>query len=505
MTVDAQVRGAAPLPDPEGPLFPPGAGGYWAGAWQPVTAPLAVTDPGTGRIVATVSASTAADAEAAISYLDHHWRATPWPLWQRREAIAGAARRLLDHAEGFARTLSMESSKTIREARAEVRRAAETLRLSAEGASCLEGRTVPFDNSQRAAGWVGWYTREPIGLVAAITPFNDPLNLVAHKLGPALMAGNPVVLKPSSETPLSAFALVETLLRAGVPAAYLAVLCGSTASAHLVASELVDVVSFTGGPASADAIVRAGRARKLLMELGGNNALIACADADPGDVADAIVSGAFGVAGQNCLSVQRVLVAEELFDQVLGRVVHGTSQLVVGDKAEERTDVGPLINEAAAMRVHAWVEEAAAAGAQIHVGGSRTGSYLAPTVLTGVPRSARLWREEVFGPVVVLEPFDSLAAAIRAANDSDTGLQAGVFTRDLDTALQIAGQLVTGAVLINSSSDFRVDAMPFGGFKRSGVGREGVASAIEALTEPKIIGIRLGSGAAAPTSALSQG
>ena len=465
-------------------------GMYVEGRWTSGPSTLDVTDPETGRVVDVVSEAGPGDADRAVGYLLRESEATRWPLWARREALATAARLVADRADHLAAVVSAESSKTIREAQSEVKRAAETLRLSAEAAAGLEGRTVPFENSERGAGWVGWYTREPIGIVAAITPYNDPLNLVAHKLGPALIAGNAVVLKPSELTPLSAFALAGILLEAGVPGSRLAVLTGLEAARALVSDDRVDVVSFTGGRRTADAIARAGRARKLVMELGGNNALIACADADPAEVAAAVVDGAFGVAGQNCLSVQRVLVAAPLYDEVIELVVKLTSALRVGAKSDPRTDVGPMITEDAAIAVTEVVVAAVADGAVLRCGGGRLGPFVTPAVLTNVPHDSALWRDEIFGPVVLLEPFDDLRTAIAAANEVDTGLQAGVFTRDIDQALTVAEGLRVGAVLINSSSDFRVDAMPFGGFKSSGIGREGITSAVESLTEPKVIAVR---------------
>jgi len=463
---------------------------YVEGQWTSGPWTLDVTDPETGKVVDVVSEAGAADADRAVAYLAREYPRAGWPLWARREALATAARLVVDKAPELAAVISEESSKTIREARSEVKRAAETLRLSAEAASALEGRTVPFDNSERGAGWVGWYSREPVGIVAAITPYNDPLNLVAHKLGPALLAGNAVVLKPSELTPLSAFALAGILLEAGVPGSHLAVLTGLEAARALVADDRVDVVSFTGGRRTADKIAGHGRARKLLMELGGNNALIACADADPAEVATAIVDGAFGVAGQNCLSVQRALIAGPLYDEVLDRVVTLASALRVGAKSDPATDLGPMITEEAAIEVSRSVTAAVADGAHLRTGGRREGAFVTPAVLSDVPHDSGLWRHEVFGPVVMIEPWDEVASAIDAANDVDTGLQAGVFTRNIDQALEIAERLRVGAVLINSSSDFRIDAMPFGGFKTSGIGREGITSAIESLTEPKVVAIR---------------
>lgn len=470
-------------------LWPPG-GMYVEGQWTAGPWTLDVTDPETGRVVDVVSEADAAEADRAVAYLAREYPRAGWPLWARREALATAARLVVERAPELAEVIASESSKTIREAQSEVRRAAETLRLSAEAASTLEGRTVPFGNSERGAGWVGWYTREPVGIVAAITPFNDPLNLVAHKLGPALLAGNAVVLKPSELTPLSAFALAVILLEAGVPGSHLAVLTGLEAARALVADDRVDVVSFTGGRRTADKIAGQGRARKLLMELGGNNALIACADADPTEVATAIVDGAFGVAGQNCLSVQRALIAAPLYDEVTERVVKMASALRVGSKSDPATDLGPMITEKAAIEVTHRVASAVEDGAALRTGGSRDGAFVTPAVLTDVPHDSGLWRHEVFGPVVMIESWDDVNSAIEAANDADTGLQAGVFTRDIDQALGVAERLRVGAVLINSSSDFRIDAMPFGGFKSSGVGREGVASAVESYSEPKVVAIR---------------
>lgn len=468
----------------------PPARGFWEGRWRDGARSMTVHDPEDGRVVGEVVDATAEETRAAIGYLVEHWAPVSWPLWQRRESLERAARLLSERAEQLAAVVAAEGCKTIAEARREAARAAETLAVCARSADELEGGTVPFGDTPRGTGFVGWWTREPIGLVAAITPFNDPLNLVAHKLGPALLAGNAVVLKPAQQTPLSGFALAALLLECGVPGSHLAVLAGHEVGPALVADPRVDVVSFTGGPTTADRIAAAGPARKLLMELGGNNAVIACDDADPARVAEAVVDGAFGVAGQNCLSVQRVFVAGAIYEEVLARVVDGAKGLVVGSKQDPTTDVGPMISEAEARRVVTWVSEAVAAGATLHTGGERTGSFVSPAVLTGVPRDARLRQQEVFGPVVVLEPFDDVRSAVAAVNEVDTGLQAGVFTDSIDLALAIASELRVGAVMINESSDVRIDAMPFGGFKRSGIGREGLRSALRELSEPKIVAVR---------------
>ena len=370
-------------------------------------------------------------------------------------------------------------------------RAVETVRLSAEQAHRLEGATLPFGDTPRGVGRVGWYTREPVGVIGAITPYNDPLNLVAHKLAPALIAGNGIVLKPAEQTPLTALAFVELLLDAGVPGGRLAVLPGrgTTVGAALVGHPLVDMVSFTGGYATGDAVARSAGAKKTLMELGGNGAVIVLPDADVERAAQAVVDGAFGAAGQNCLSVQRVYAAPELVDLFVGLVVERAERLVVGSKSDPATDIGPLIDEAAAARVEAWVTEAVEAGATVRTGGKRDGTFHWPTVLTGVPAGARVLTEEVFGPVVSIQPYRSVDSAVAEVNGSDYGLQAGVFTRDIDSALDVAQRLRVGAVMINDTGDFRIDAMPFGGSKHSGIGREGVPFAVEAMTEPKIVAV----------------
>lgn len=470
----------------------PAGGAFWAGRWRRSDAVLQVLDPEDGRLVGVAGDCTARDVDQAVRAVAQAVLDGPgWPVWRRREALHRAAALLAEREAIFAGLVSREGCKPIRHARAEVRRAVETVRLSAEQADRLEGRTLPFGDTPRGENRLGWYTREPVGVVAAITPFNDPLNLVAHKVAPALIGGNGVVLKPAEQTPLVALAFTELLLEAGVPADRVAVLPGrgATVGAALVAHPLVDLVSFTGGFATGNAIAATAGAKKTVMELGGNGTVLVLPDADVRRAAEAVVDGAFGNAGQNCLSVQRVFVARELLDELVEDVVHLTSELVVGSKADARTDVGPLIDVASATRVESWVDDAVEGGAEVLIGAKRDGTYYWPTVLASVPAGARVLTEEVFGPVVSLEPFDSVDAVVTEVNGLEYGLQAGVFTRDLDSALDVAQRLRVGAVMINDTGDFRIDAMPFGGSKRSGVGREGVPFAVDAMTEPKIVAI----------------
>jgi glyceraldehyde-3-phosphate dehydrogenase (NADP+) len=464
-------------------IGPPG-GAFIAGQWQTTELAMAVHDPENGQLVGQVARSSRADVHRAATAL-RHGLSRDWPLHRRRAALTEASARLAAQAERFAPLISTEGCKTVVEAEREVARAVETLRLSGECADALTGETLPLDNTDRGGGRIGWFVRAPVGIVAAITPFNDPLNLVAHKLGPALLAGNGVILKPHEATPLTALALAEVLLEAGVPGDRLAVVCGEAETGgHVVTHPEVDLISFTGGPATAARISAMAGPRRLLMELGGNNPTLVCADADPAAAAAAIVGGAFGAAGQNCLSVQRVYIARELFDLVSAAVVAKTRALVVGSKQSRRTQVGPMINEGEARRVEEWVADAVARGAQVLAGGTRNGAFHAPTVLGNVPGDARIAVGEVFGPVVCLFAFDTVEDAISRANSAQA-LHAGVFTRDVATALRISERLVAGAVLVNDTSDFRIDAMPFGGFGRAGIGREGIKHAIAAMTESK--------------------
>jgi glyceraldehyde-3-phosphate dehydrogenase (NADP+) len=466
-------------------------GAFFEGNWHPADLGQEVRNPEDGALLGHVAISTPADVTRAVAYI-RNGLSREWPLRSRREALEQSGRLLAEASDRFAALIASESSKTIREAEREVQRCIETLRLSAAAASVLTGETLGFEDSPGAGNKVGWYSRKPVGIIAAITPFNDPLNLVAHKLGPALIGGNGVVLKPSGRTPLTALAFVRLLLDAGVPAGRLAVLAGGQGVAEaLVTDPGIDLISFTGGPRAAERIAAAAGARKVVSELGGNNATIVCGDADVAHAAQAIVAGAFGVAGQNCLSVQRVYAHASLYEELVNHVTAGAQALKPGPKLDRATDVGPLITEAEAQRVEAWVEEARMAGATVRTGGTRRKAFYQPTVLTDVSPSCRVILDEVFGPVVTILPFHEVGEAVQAANSTEYGLQAGVFTRSIDQALHIAEKLEVGAVVVNETSDVRIDSMPFGGFKKSGVGREGVRYTVLEMTEPKSIIINL--------------
>jgi glyceraldehyde-3-phosphate dehydrogenase (NADP+) len=460
-----------------------------AGEWVTRDAVIEVTDPDDGSVIDTVPQATTDDMERALDAAEHGAAlARELPTHRRMAVLAEAAQRLERDQESFARLIAQEGVKTIREARKEASRAADTLRLSAEEARRVHGETLAFDQRPGSEGRFGYYVREPVGIVAAITPFNDPLNLVAHKVGPAIAAGNAVVLKPDSKTPLSALKLGALLLDSGLPRDLLQVITGrgSVVGDALVRDPRVRVVSFTGGRDTGEAIVRAGGLKRYSMELGSNAPTIVMDDADLDAAVPAILSGAFWAAGQNCLHVQRLLVQQGVYEEVRERMVAGAEAVRSGPKLDEATDMGPIIDAANVVRIEAMVQDVRTAGARLLTGGGHAGTHFEPTLLEGVPTDSRLARDEVYGPVTILQRVHDLNEAVAVANDVDYGLQAAVFTRDLDTAHRAVSALHYGGVMVNDSTDYRIDAMPFGGVKGSGLGREGVEFAIHEMTELKL-------------------
>ncbi|WP_330348252.1 aldehyde dehydrogenase family protein [Streptomyces sp. NBC_00582] len=448
-----------------------------------------VRSPYTGETIGSVCL-TPADAVDEVLRRARAGRTTARALSRaaRAAVLDGAARLIEERAESFARLIVSEAGKTLVQARKETARAVNTLRLSAAEARRNAGEVVPFDAYAGSEGRTGWFTREPLGIVVAVTPYNDPLNLVAHKLGPAIAGGNAVVLKPSLLTPLSALRLVDTLVEAGLPKEVVTVVNGGAElGAALVAAPDVRMVSFTGGFRTGEAIARSAGLKKLAMDLGGNAPVVVLADADVDAAVQACVSGAFWAAGQNCIGTQRILVERGVYEAFRDAFVARTRRLRAGDPADERTDVGPLISERAAAAAEAVVAAALADGARLLCGHWRDGALYAPTVLEDVPGTAAVWREEAFAPVVVLQAVDSFEEAIERANEIDFGLHAGIFTSSLDRAMAAARRLEAGGVMINDSSDYRFDAMPFGGFKYGSMGREGVRFAYEEMTQPKVV------------------
>lgn len=460
------------------------------GAWVDRPERLEVRDPQDAHLIDTVPQASAADMDQAIeAAVAGAATARGLATHQRMQVLRKAAEAVQSQHEVFARTIAREGIKTIREARNEVTRCIETLRLSAEAARHLSGETIAFDQMPGSEQRQGYYRREPVGVIGAITPFNDPLNLVAHKVGPALAAGNAIIVKPHSETPLSALRRARALVEAGLPPGVLQVLTGrgQEIGEVLVADPRVRMISFTGGRQTGEMIRSKAGLKKVSLELGSNAPVIVLADANLDLAVKCSVSGAYWAAGQNCLHVQRLLVQQAIVPEFLERFLALARTYRVGNKQAETTDMGPLITEAAACRVEQTVKEALAAGARVLLGAERTGSYYAPTLLEQVPEMAALAREEIYGPVTMLVSFDTLEEAIERANAVDYGLQAGIFTQHLQTAFRAVNELQCGGVMVNESSDYRIDAMPFGGIKGSGLGREGVPFALQEMTEPKFV------------------
>jgi glyceraldehyde-3-phosphate dehydrogenase (NADP+) len=467
---------------------------FLAGEWVSRDKVIDVRDPKDNSLITTVPAASADDMLAAIEKAKDGIKiAAGMPTHERIAILNRAADWIFAHHENYATTIAREGSKTIREARKEVTRCIETLRISAEEARRINGETIPFDQMPGSENRIGYYYRFPIGLIAAITPFNDPLNLVAHKVGPAIAAGNAVIVKPATVTPLSALLLAEAFEKAGLPAGVLSVITGNASEIGdtLITHPDVRMVSFTGGLSAGESIVQKAGLKKIGMELGSNSPVIVLGDADLEDAVESTVSGAFWAAGQNCLGVQRVYVEESIFDHFLVKFIPRTLQYQVGDKLLETTDMGPMITEKEAMRVESWVYEAIQKGATLLCGGKREGAFYMPTVLTDLPADCTLAKEEVFGPVVTLYRVPDLDTAIRESNSVNYGLQAGIFTRDLEKAFGAIRHMDVGGIMVNDSSDYRIDAMPFGGVKGSGLGREGIKFALQEMTEPKVVCFKL--------------
>lgn len=458
------------------------------GSWVRRAGSIEVKNPFDGRRVAAVTAGTPADVAAAVAAADASL-ALAFPIHARYETLMRAASRIEARQHEYALAIASEGSKTIREARREPPRAAAILRLSAEECRRLAGETLPFESRAGSENRVGYYFRFPVGVVAAITPFNDPLAMVAHKAGPALATGNAVVLKPASATPLSALRFAEDLMAAGLPAGRLNIVTGSgdQLGPALVTDPRVRMVTFTGGVATGERIARSAGVKKLSMELGSNSPVIVLADANLDRAVPAVAAGAFAQAGQNCLGVQRVFVHEARYDSFKARFLDHVGGLKAGSSLDETVDVCAMINEQQAERVEAWILEAVGRGARELIGGRREGALLWPTVLEQVPAGVRLDCEEVYGPVVSLYRVSSLDEAIDRANAVDYGLHAAIFTESLRDAFRAAQRLAVGGVIVNDSTDYRLDIMPFGGTKLSGVGREGIRFACEAMTETRVV------------------
>ena len=447
---------------------------------------IEVRSPYDGAVVGRVARGGAAHARAGVDAAARTL-AEPLPAHERAAILDRVAEALEGRREEAARTICAEAGKPIKAARVEAARAVSTYTFAAVAARTLAGETVPMDASQAGEGKLALTLRVPIGVVGAITPFNFPLNLVAHKLAPALAAGCPVVLKPATQTPLSAYLLAEAMVEAGLPPGWLSVVTGPSAEIGdvLVEDERVRLITFTGSSAVGWKLRERAPRKRVNLELGNATPAIVLADADLETAAAKLAANAFSFAGQSCISVQRIYVAREAYDGFAAAFVPKVEALVVGDPADDETDVGPLIDADNRERVLEWIRES---GGEVLAGGEATGDGLVrPTVIASPPPEARVSCEEVFGPVVTLTPVDSLEQALELANGTPYGLQAGIFTRDVKDAFRAARALEFGGVTVNEAPTFRADQMPYGGVKDSDNTREGPLWAVRELTEERLV------------------
>ncbi|MFD4419429.1 aldehyde dehydrogenase family protein [Bacillus safensis] len=448
-----------------------------------------IINPYSGERIGTSYLASSEDIEQALSSAQHAKKQIAGiSAIERSKLLTKAATLLKEQKDHFAKLISLELGKPLKNTRDEVSRSIETLAQSAEEANRLIGETIPGNVSSRGKGAMAMTFKVPVGVVLAITPFNAPLNLICHKVGPAFAGGNVIILKPAPQTSAVATAFVELLLEAGFPEAGLQLVIGGVdAGKQLVTDDRTNLISFTGGAAGGEHITTSAGLKKVLLELGGNGATIVHHDADIEQAASMCAKTGFSNSGQSCISVQRIYVHQEMMPSFTKVLKQKVEQLVVGDPLSSESDIGCMVDVQAAQRVEAWIQEAESMGAQLLCGGKRNGASITPAILLNPPKQAKVVCEEVFGPVVSILPYEELEEAIKEANDSRYGLQAGIFTNQLDVALHAAKELETGGVVINGTSNFRLDHWPYGGIKRSGLGREGPRFAIEEMTETKMV------------------
>ena len=460
------------------------------GKWIDKSKKIDVLNPYDNSLVDTVPYGTSDDIDRAIEIAQKGYEINRnLPAHKRISILKKTADIMESRFEDLAKTIASEGSKTINEARKEVGRTINTITISAEEARRINGETIPFDSAEGSENRVGYYYRFPIGIIAAITPFNDPLNLVAHKLGPAIAGGNSVVLKPATVTPLSALKLAECLLEAGLPGEILSVITGHGHEIGdvLVSDERIRMISFTGGVEAGERVASKAGLKKIGMELGSNSPVVVLEDCEIDKAVASCVSGAFWAVGQNCIGVQRIYIQDSIYNGFRDKFINQTKSYKVGYQLDENTDMGPMITEKEAIRVIEWVDDAKKKGANLLAGGTREGSLVQPTVFENMPTSARLDCEEVFGPVVTLYSVNNLDEAIEKSNNVEYGLHGAIFTNNINNAFHAIKNMDVGSIIVNDSTDYRVDLMPFGGVKKSGLGREGIKFALQEMTEPKVV------------------
>jgi acyl-CoA reductase-like NAD-dependent aldehyde dehydrogenase len=463
---------------------------FLAGRWVESPDVLEIANPANrdepaGSTFNATEAQYEEAVEAAVAAFEETRRL---PAYERSRILREISSGIAARREELGRLIALEAGKPIRDALVEVDRATLTFRLGAEEAERMHGETIPLDLMPASKGRVGITRRFPIGPIAGISPFNFPLNLAAHKVAPAIASGNPIVLKPPSKDPLTMLTVAEIIDAAGVPAGSVSILpMTRELGDRMVADERFKLLSFTGSPSVGWRMKERAGKKKVVLELGGNAGAIVDASADLDWAAKRMVIGAYAYAGQVCISVQRVYIHEDVWDPFIERFRAGAENLVVGDPLDPRTDVGPMVDEDAAGRTQRWVDEAVAMGGRVVIGGKADGLFFPPTILTDVPMTAQVCSNEAFAPLVVAFPFRDFDDAVRQVNDSMFGLQTGVFTNDLRNAWQAFHELEVGGVIVNDIPTYRIDHMPYGGVKDSGLGREGLRWAIEDMTELRIM------------------
>jgi len=463
---------------------------FLEGKWVDKSNKIEVRNPYDNSVIDTVPRSDGGDVERALSFAERGAKVmAKLSGYDRWRILRQAADIMAARNEELGQIISREEGKIIAEGRGETSRGVETIMGSAEEAKRIHGETVPLDGDPGGSKKLGFTLRVPCGVVAAISPFNFPLNLVCHKVGPALAAGNSVIVKPASDTPLSALKLTEILLEAGLPPEGIQCVTGSGGEIGdaLVADRRVRKVTFTGSREIGDRICRMAGIKKVTMELGSNSPLIIMPDADLDKVAAAVALTGYGNAGQTCISTQRVLTAKKVYGDFLGALKPKVEALTTGNQLDEKSKVGPMVKESEARRVEDWINEAVAGGARLVAGGGRRGAIYVPAVVADVKPEMRISRDELFGPAVAVTPFDSMDEAIALANDTVYGLSAGIFTENLEWAMRFAREVESGNLHVNWGPQWRADLMPYGGLKDSGFGKEGPRYAVEEMTELKMV------------------
>jgi acyl-CoA reductase-like NAD-dependent aldehyde dehydrogenase len=453
---------------------------------------LIVTDKYSGEIATRVAVADAAVIDQALNAAVLAQKAmAQMPAYERQQVLEHCVLRFRERAEELAAALCVEAGKPIKDARGEVTRLIDTFKIAAEEATRINGETIALDITARAKGYRGMTKRVPVGVCSFISPFNFPLNLAAHKVAPAIAAGCPFILKPASLTPIGALLIGEVLAETSLPQGTFSILpCSRDGADLFTTDERIKLLSFTGSPEVGWALKAKAGKKKVTLELGGNAACIVDADANIDDAVQRIIFGAFYQSGQSCISVQRIIVHEAIYAQVKAKLVAASANLIMGSPHDEQTFIGPMISEKEAERLQLWIQQAVEQGANLLCGGQRQGAMLQATLLENVPNNATLYCEEAFGPVAILSSFSDFDQALAQVNDGAFGLQAGIFTRDIYKAHKAWDTLEVGGVVIGDVPSWRVDNMPYGGVKDSGLGREGIRYAIEDMTEVRLLVVR---------------